>query len=139
MKFQSTGGYAGGLFGISILNSLEYDKDPALSGLSFEEGTLTPELTQGVTDYTLTVPTGTQSVTMDVDPHTPSGLIYVGGEDGILIDDTLSRTVALTGEETVFTRRSYAQDHETYLDYTITVKTQDQEPTQVDKTVLQTT
>ena len=139
VKFQSTGGYAGGLFGISILNSLEYDKDPALSGLSFEEGTLTPELTQGVTDYTLTVPTGTQSVTMDVDPHTPSGLIYVGGEGGILIDDTLSRTVALTGEETVFTLRSYAQDHETYLDYTITVKTQDQEPTQVDKTILQTT
>lgn len=114
VKFQSNGGIAGGLYGISVTHG--FDKDPTLSGLSFSVGRLSPEFDPEIKEYTLTVPAGTKETTMKAAPIKKSGLVYDGD---ILIDDTQSRTVPLSGEGSVLTLTVYAQDHETNTQYII--------------------
>ena len=122
VKFQSTGGFAGGLFGLSVITSLEYDSHAALESLSFTGCTMEPAFDQETTAYTVTVPYGMDSVEMEADPHVPSGLVYVEKNGAyVLIDDTLPRTIPLTGKETTLNLRAYAQDHETFKDYEITL------------------
>ncbi|GEL96441.1 beta-L-arabinofuranosidase domain-containing protein [Cellulomonas composti] len=119
VRFQSTGGLVGGVFGVYVLRTLGYDTDPALSALSFDAGRLAPAFDPATSSYTLTVPAGTEQVALSASPHTASGLVYVGG---VLIDDTLPRTVPLTGEVTVVPVVAKAQDHTTSRTYTVTVE-----------------
>ncbi len=120
VKFQSTGGYAGGVFGLQTLRPSDYDTTAKLRGLEFDTGDLSPAFDAEEHEYVLTVPAGTESVSFDADPWLPSGLVKVGD---ILIDDTLSRRVALTpGEETTLTINSFAQDHTTSTAYTIRIQ-----------------
>lgn len=116
VKFQSTGGLVGGLYGISITQS--FDTNPNLSELSFNTGVLTSEFNPDVKEYTLVVPKGTETVDMNVSPSKISGLIYV---DGILIDDTQKRTIKLNDKNTTVTLLVYAQDHETNTEYIINI------------------
>ena len=128
VRFQSTGGLVGGLFGIRTLRTTSYDTDARLSGLTFDNGTLTPQFAPDTNRYTLTVPAGTTSVALDADPHVPSGLVWV---DGILVDDTAPRPINLPedgGTKTV-ALTGYAQDHTTSTTYTVDISTQASTPT----------
>ncbi|RHA39934.1 beta-L-arabinofuranosidase domain-containing protein [Cellulomonas rhizosphaerae] len=118
VRFQSTGGLVGGVYGVYLTRSTEYDDVATLSGLSFDAGTLVPAFSPGVASYTLTVPTSTDAVELTATPHTGSGLVYV---DGVLVDDTRPRSVPLVGSTTTIALRSWAQDHSTSTPYTVTV------------------
>lgn len=119
VRFQGTGAsHVGGVFGVHIRSATAYATDAALSALAFDTGTLEPELTAGVHDYVLRVPAGTEAVGLTARPAVPSGLVHV---DGVLVDDTRTRTVPLTGATTTVEVTAYAQDHETAVTYTVTV------------------
>ncbi|MFC7505576.1 beta-L-arabinofuranosidase domain-containing protein [Nocardioides sp. GCM10030258] len=119
VRFQSTGGWAGGVFGVATTGPQEYDDDARLVALAAEPGDLAPAFSPDVAAYTLTVPAGTDEVDLDLDPRTPSGLVKV---DGVLVDDTRPRTVELQldGPTTVQVQ-AFAQDHVTSTTYTVTV------------------
>ena len=120
VRFQSTGGFAGGIFGISTTRTEAWDHDPALAGLSFDAGELAPAFAPGTKSYRLNVADDATRVGLDADPHLPSGLVYV---NDVLIDDTLLRNIPLVadGGPTVVTIRSVAQDHETSTTYTVEI------------------
>ncbi|MFE2757576.1 beta-L-arabinofuranosidase domain-containing protein [Actinosynnema sp. NPDC059335] len=119
VRFQSTGGWAGGVFGVATSKSLVYGPESELSGLKAAPGVLTPAFTPGATAYALRVPAGTTEVDVDFDPHVPSGLVKV---DGVLIDDTRPRKITLdaSGRRTV-TVDAFAQDHVTSTRYTLEI------------------
>lgn len=123
VRFQSTGGLVGGLYGVSVLRTTVFDTDAQLSKLGSDVGTLAPAFAPAQKSYTLTVPVGTTAVNLDADPHLPSGLVKV---DGVLIDDTQLRAVTLPadGADKVVTVQSFAQDHTTSTTYTVTIRAQ---------------
>jgi uncharacterized protein len=120
VRFQATGGWAGGVFGVRVDRAASYDATPGLAALAFDTGSLAPAFDPAVTDYTLTVPAGTTSVVLDADPHVPSGLVRV---DGVLVDDTQSRTVSLPADGSARTVEvvGVAQDHETATTYRVEI------------------
>ncbi|TRY18654.1 hypothetical protein FOJ82_05900 [Tessaracoccus rhinocerotis] len=121
VRFQGTGSsWVGGIFGIWTRPSASYGTDSALTSLTADPGTISGS----GTELTLTVPAGTTTVLLELAPAVPSGLVKV---DGILVDDTLPREVAVA-DGTVVTVESVAQDHTTATTYTITVVEED-EPT----------
>ena len=126
VRFQGNGNsYVGGVFGVYTTTKTGYDADAQLSALSFDGATLAPALTTGTYDYELTVAEDATKVTMNVDPHTPSGLVLLGD---ILIDDRQPREIPLTGDDQTITLTAYAQDHTTAVDYTVRVKRQGSQP-----------
>ncbi|MDQ1082077.1 MULTISPECIES: beta-L-arabinofuranosidase domain-containing protein [Microbacterium] len=121
VRFQGTGAsYVGGVYGVYTTTSTTYATDADLNALTFDGGTISPQLTDGTYGYTVTVPRDATTATFDADPATPSGLVYVGD---ILIDDTQKRTVALNadGSPTTLTLRALAQDHTTAKTYSIQI------------------
>ena len=118
VRFQSTGGFAGGLFGIRVITSTEYDTDARLSDLTFDQGTLSPAFDPDTAEYTLTVGTDVDSVNMLASTMKESGLVYIGD---ILFDNDNVRTIRLDGDTTVGELTSKAQDHTTAKKYTITI------------------
>jgi DUF1680 family protein len=121
VRFQSNGrSFVGGVYGVYTTTTTAFDTAASLTALDVEGGTLNPALTDGVTEYTVTIPEDADSVQLDADPAVPGGLVYV---DGVLIDDTKPRTVAVApgAEPTVVALRSMAQDHVTAKDYRITI------------------
>ncbi|MFJ1511673.1 beta-L-arabinofuranosidase domain-containing protein [Cellulosimicrobium funkei] len=120
VRFQATGGWAGGVFGVRVDRAASYDATPGLAALAFDTGSLAPAFDPAVTDYTLTVPAGTTSVVLDADPHVPSGLVRV---DGVLVDDTQGRTVSLPADGSARTVEvvGVAQDHETATTYRVEI------------------
>ena len=121
VRFRGNGtSFVGGVFGVYTSLSDRYSTDAALSALDVDGGRLAPALSAGVTEYTITVPADAKTAVLDADPATPSGLVYV---DGVLIDDTEPRTVALEPGDapTVVTLKSYAQDHVTNIAYKLTI------------------
>ncbi len=120
VRFQATGGWAGGVFGVRVDRAASYDATPGLAALAFDTGSLVPAFDPAVTDYTLTVPAGTTSVVLDADPHVASGLVRV---DGVLVDDTQGRTVSLPADGSARTVEvvGVAQDHETATTYRVEI------------------
>lgn len=136
VRFQSRPEYnsfVGGLFGIRTSTSAEYDTDASLKALSFDTGKLTEGFAPEKTEYVLEVPMDTESVNMLATPKMESGLVYVGG---ILIDDKHPRKIGLTGDETVVSITTKAQDHVTAKDYQVTIKKVEEAVPEVDKTPL---
>ena len=136
VRFQSKpeyNSYVGGLFGIRTSTSAEYDTEASLKALSFDTGKLTESFAPEKTEYVLEVPMDTGSVNMLVTPKMESGLVYVGD---ILIDDKLARKVDLTGDETVVSIITKAQDHVTAKEYKVTIKKTEEEVPEVDKSPL---
>ncbi|MFB2585565.1 beta-L-arabinofuranosidase domain-containing protein [Herbiconiux liukaitaii] len=128
VRFQGNGtSFVGGVYGVYTTTTTTFDTAADLSALQVEGGTLSPDLADGVYDYTITVPVEATSVVLDVDPAVPSGLIFV---DGILIDDTVGRTVAVApgAEPTTVVLRSSAQDHTTEKEYRIRIVREAVEP-----------
>ena len=135
VRFQSRpeyNSYVGGLFGIRTSTSAEYDTEASLKALSFDTGKLTESFAPEKTEYVLEVPMDTESVQMLATPKMESGLVYVGD---ILIDDKLARKISLTGEETVVSITTKAQDHVTAREYQVTIKKTEEVP-EVDKSPL---
>lgn len=135
VRFQSKpeyNSYVGGLFGIRTSTSAEYDTEASLKALSFDTGKLTESFAPEKTEYVLEVPMDTGSVNMLVTPKMESGLVYVGD---ILIDDKLARKISLTGEKTVVSITTKAQDHVTAREYQVTIKKTEEVP-EVDKSPL---
>ena len=93
----------------------EYGTDPSLESLTFDVGELSPAFAPDVTDYTLTVPVDTASVSLKATPAEKYGLVYV---NGILINDAVAKTVTVSDTPVKIT--VYAEDHETSMTYTIT-------------------
>lgn len=121
VRFQSNGtSYVGGVFGLFTASANRYGTAAELTGLAVDGGTLAPALAGGVHAYMVTVPRDATSVKLDLDPAVPSGLVYV---DGVLIDDTEPRAVAVAAGEapTPVTVTAYAQDHTTKVDYALSV------------------
>ncbi|HZU94299.1 MAG TPA: beta-L-arabinofuranosidase domain-containing protein, partial [Microbacterium sp.] len=121
VRFQGNGSsFVGGVYGVYTSLTDHYATDAALSKLEVAAGALSPALTGGVTEYTVTVPVDASSVLIDADPAVPSGLVHV---DGILIDDTVPREVAVNAGDapTVVTLKATAQDHTTSEVYTLTI------------------
>lgn len=136
VRFQSRpeyNSYVGGLFGIRTSTSAEHDTEASLKALSFDTGKLTESFAPEKTEYVLEVPMDTESVQMLATPKMESGLVYVGD---ILIDDKLARKISLTGEETVVSITTKAQDHVTAREYQVTIKKTEEEVPEVDKSPL---
>ncbi|MEI5676383.1 MULTISPECIES: beta-L-arabinofuranosidase domain-containing protein [unclassified Nocardioides] len=124
VRFQSTGGFVGGVFGLRTSRPEVYDADPALAALAATPGTLEPAFEPATTAYTLSVPEGTEQVALDLDPHVAGGLVRV---DGVLVDDAEPRTVRLDADgSTTVEIRSFAQDHETSRVYRLSVEEADE-------------
>jgi len=124
IRFQSTGGFAGGIFDILRIVG-EYRKNAHLSGLTFDKGELSEPFDPDVTEYTLTVPRGTGTVRMKATPADEHGLVYVGN---ILINDHEPRAVKLPDDgvtELVITAK--AEDHVTEKVYRIWIVEADEE------------
>ncbi|WP_442576970.1 beta-L-arabinofuranosidase domain-containing protein [Microbacterium sp. F51-2R] len=120
VRWQSTGGYAGGLFGVQTTRPAAFDSTSKLRGLTFSEGDLEPAFASDTTQYVLWVPEGTDAVSFDAGPWVPSGLVKT---EGILIDDTQPRAVALTpGQDKTITIDAYAQDHTSTTQYSVVVR-----------------
>lgn len=119
VRFQSNGAsFVGGVYGVFTATQTTFGTASALTGLSFDGGTLSPAFDGATTAYTLRVPKERTAVTFDADPAVPSGLVFA---DGILIDDTKARTLVLGAGTPTLTLEAYAQDHRTKTTYTVTV------------------
>lgn len=119
VRFQSNGtSYVGGVYGVFTATQTTFGTASALTGLSFDGGTLSPAFSGATTAYTLSVPKGRDEVTFDADPAVPSGLVVA---NGVLIDDTKERSVSLGDGTPTLTLEAYAQDHQTKTTYTVTV------------------
>lgn len=120
VRYQSTGGFAGGVFGVATSRPVTYSTESSLTGLTVDGGVLSPAFSGSTTDYTVTVPQGATSMSFTATPNVPSGLVRVGD---VLIDDTEPRQISLVpGEEKTVTIRSFAQDHETSTTYTLVIR-----------------
>ena len=93
----------------------DYGTDASLSELTFREGTLSPEFAQNITEYTLTVPKGTESVTFKATPAEKYGLVYV---NQTLINDAMEKTVSAASPIEI---KVFAEDHETAKIYKVTI------------------
>ncbi|NQX49676.1 glycoside hydrolase family 127 protein [Paenibacillus tritici] len=95
-----------------------YDHNAGLRQLAFSEGTLSTSFTGGVTAYTLTVPQDTRQVQLNVTPQHQNALVYA---DGILIEDSLPRTIRLLHDYTGLKLTVKAEDHLTEQEYKVTI------------------
>ncbi|MBB3112856.1 hypothetical protein FHS18_004958 [Paenibacillus phyllosphaerae] len=122
VKFQSTGGFVGGLFDIFRVIT-DYKANANLKQLAFDNGALSEAFDPEVSEYTLKVPASATSVNMTVAPTDEYGLVYDGD---ILINDAISRKIALTGDTTELVLTSKAEDHTTSKQYKVHIVKSDE-------------
>ena len=130
VMFKSNGGLVGGVYGVKTLTAVEYSTASALKSLDFTvsgadsgsdvgtSGTLTPAFSDKRTHYTLAVPADAQSVDATFGVRDAGAYVKV---DGIVIDETKPRTIALAGDVTTVEVASVAQDHESVTYYAIDI------------------
>ncbi|MDO3409103.1 glycoside hydrolase family 127 protein [Saccharibacillus sp. CPCC 101409] len=95
-----------------------FGADPSLRLLEFSAGSLDLPFDPAMARCTLRVPADTAEISFRAAPAGKYGLVYA---DGVLIEDTLPRSVRLEGERTVFRLGTKAEDHETSLEYEIEI------------------
>lgn len=127
IKFASTGGLVGGVYGVRTLTATEYSSNANLASLSFDGGMLSPQFDGARSQYTLTVPERTTSVTAMFEVSDPGAYIAV---DGIVIDDTKPRDISLDADGQTIEIVSYAQNHTSIRNYSIEVIREGKEPAQ---------
>lgn len=119
VRFSGTGASpVGRVFGVSTVTTTAYDTNSLLSSLSFGAGSLDKQFYPKVREYTLTVAADATSVDMSVAPASAAGYVSV---NGIVIDDSLTRTVPLDGPSTTLNVVSYAEDHSTSTEYSVKI------------------
>ncbi len=102
----------GGLYTI-----VDYSTNAAITGITVTQGTSVVTMDNDST-YTIKVPIGTQFVKASVTLADKTGLLYV---DGRLVNDGKVQTFTINGESKTFTLKAYAEDHQTYKDYTLNI------------------
>lgn len=118
IKFASNGGLVGGVYGVQIRTRRGYSSDARISDLSFDAGMLSPRFGSGTASYVLTVPSGTTTVNARIALLDAGSYVKV---DGVVVDESKSRAIALDGDSTVVELTSYAQDHQTVKHYSVTI------------------
>jgi len=98
--------------------STSYSKNAYLVSLTPNVGTV--EMKED--SCLITVPTETQEVGLTAKLADTYGLLYV---NDILVNDSAVQKIALEGDKTVAALRVYAEDHETYQDYAVTIERKD--------------
>jgi DUF1680 family protein len=114
VKFANRGSsHMGGIFGtVSILK--DYDNNANLQSVKVN-GTAAA-VHNNV--YTGTVPKSSTEAVIDFNPTNPNALVYV---NDVLIDDTVDRKVALTGDTTSLNVRVVAEDGITENSFTVSL------------------
>ncbi|MNR19428.1 Cadherin-like beta sandwich domain protein [compost metagenome] len=110
-------GEMNGIFDL-LRTMTDFDHSAALHSLSFDTGSFDQPFATDLNRYTLTVPSGTQSVELRAVPAHKNALVYCGD---ILIEDTLPRTVSLKENSTLVKLTVKAEDHVTQQEYSITI------------------
>ncbi|WP_025680987.1 beta-L-arabinofuranosidase domain-containing protein [Paenibacillus massiliensis] len=96
-----------------------FDAEAALQQLLFNEGTLSPAFAPELNDYTLTIGANVKALQASFVPQNDHALIYV---DGTLIDESVMRTVKLSGERQELVVRVVAEDFTSERSYLITIQ-----------------
>lgn len=91
-----------------------YDTKAVLESLVSSAG----ELTHADNAYTITVPKGTASVTLNYTISSPFGLLYINDK---LVDETKGQEYVLSGTPVTLSVKVYAEDHQTANDYQIQI------------------
>ena len=91
-----------------------YDTKAVLESLVSSAG----ELTRADNAYTITVPKGTASVTLNYTISSPFGLLYINDK---LVDETKGQEYVLSGTPVTLSVKVYAEDHQTANDYQIQI------------------
>lgn len=114
VKFHVRGdSWVGGVFDkLSIVS--DYDNDPSVKEMSFDGGKLDKVYDRDVTEYTLTVLSSDDKLTLRVTPDNSNGLIYA---DDILIDESEPRVIDVSSKDKIVVR-SVAEDFSTEKIYT---------------------
>ncbi|WP_037290130.1 beta-L-arabinofuranosidase domain-containing protein [Saccharibacillus sacchari] len=106
-----------GIFDILRIMS-PFDNEPSLRRLEFSTGQLDTPFEPSRMRYTLRIPADTESLSFEAAPARKNGLVYA---DGVLIEDTLRRTMQLADATAKLRLTSKAEDHETARDYVINI------------------
>jgi uncharacterized protein len=123
VRFQANStSFVGGVYGVRTVTKTAFDTNPRLQAMTFDQGVLSPAaFSPDVSDYVLTVPITATSVNARFTPALPGGYVRV---NGIVIDDTKVRNLVMQGNLTTFNISSYAEDHTTVKNYTLTIAKQ---------------
>ncbi|WP_082440276.1 beta-1,3-specific beta-L-arabinofuranosidase [Bifidobacterium aesculapii] len=116
--FKSTGGLVGGVYGVRMQNAKALSADAKLASLKFSAGTLDKAFDPAKSLYTLTVPADAKSVEAEIGVNKPGAYVKV---DGVIIDDTKARAIALGDGVTTVEIASYAQNHEAVKYYSVQI------------------
>ena len=116
--FKSTGGLVGGVYGVRVQNAEALSADAQLASLKFSAGTLDKAFDPAKSLYTLTVPADAKSVEAVIGVNKPGAYVKV---DGVIIDDTKARAIALGDDVTTVEIASYAQNHEAVRYYSVQI------------------
>lgn len=117
VKFHVRGdSWVGGIFDkLSIVS--DYDSDPSIRDIAFDNGNLDKEYDKDVTDYTLTQNAGSDTVSLRLMLDNDNGLIYV---NDILTDDSEARVIR-TENISQIVIKSVAEDFKTEKIYTFNI------------------
>jgi len=110
------------VYGIDVRSRRDFDDDPSPAALEVSVGELRPAFSPDQRSYTVSVPRGTTSVGIKATPQVASGLVSL---DGVLVDDTSWRALAVGGAERRVLVTVTAQDHTTEAAIEITIVPQD--------------
>ncbi len=91
-----------------------YASENSLASLTVIEGSVK----KSGNNYTVSVPASTKEIKVDYEIADTRGYLEV---DGIVVDETAEKTIALTGNTTKITMKVFAEDFETSKEYTLTV------------------
>ncbi|QDH19972.1 beta-L-arabinofuranosidase domain-containing protein [Saccharibacillus brassicae] len=106
-----------GIFGI-LRVLIPFDTEASLRRLEFSAGTLEPPFEPARMRYALHLPAESETAEYLAVPSRRNGLVY---ESGVLIEDTMRRTVKLGGARTTLRLTSKAEDHTAARDYVIEI------------------
>lgn len=118
VKFKVRGhSWVGGVFDrLCIIKN--YNNNPYLSEILVNGGKMDKTFKQDILDYSLSLCENINSIAIKITPHDSEGLIYV---NDILIDDSQLYEMDVQSGQ-IIKIKSYAEDFETFKEYSILVK-----------------
>ena len=114
IKFESNDANASARLVGGLWTTVNYNNDASIKSLTADVGTVVEKENA----FDIIVPKSTTRVGINVSIADASGLLYV---DGILVNDAKKQRITLVGDTTSVALKVYAEDHETFKEYTVTV------------------
>lgn len=111
----------------SAFTSTNYSTNAGIAAISSDVGSVTKT---DESSYRLETGKNVQKIQLKTDIADTWGLLYINEE---LTDDTKAKEILLASDETTVAIRVYAEDHETFADYTLTIVRTDSIPDEPDK------